>query len=230
MCVCLLPRWCLCLWELRGGSGRGRASSCRPPACLLLRRSTSPCCCSCRSPISPPCSSCWRCWPASNRPARPRRRSRRTQRWGLPLPVAPPTRCGRCQLTEGFFSAERSLRGAPPPRREPVPQGLGAAHAAAYVSQNAAGLPEHLRGHGESGRSCGSRTRGASPSSALSCVLCPQTGDGLCWKELLRIRSPHKLLYALEIIEALGKPNRRIHRESTVSAAAVVMTTVTNQW
>jgi len=32
----------------------------------------------------------------------------------------------------------------------------------------------------------------------------------------LRIRSPHKLLYALEIIEALGKPNRRIHRESTV--------------
>lgn len=41
--------------------------------------------------------------------------------------------------------------------------------------------------------------------------------DGLCWKELLRIKSPHKLLYALEIIEALGKPNRRIHRESTGS-------------
>ncbi|MED6265523.1 Ubiquitin carboxyl-terminal hydrolase 34 [Characodon lateralis] len=41
-------------------------------------------------------------------------------------------------------------------------------------------------------------------------------GEGLCWKELLRIKSPHKLLYALEIIEALGKPNRRIHRESTV--------------
>uniref|UniRef100_A0A3B5M3R9 Ubiquitin carboxyl-terminal hydrolase 34 n=1 Tax=Xiphophorus couchianus TaxID=32473 RepID=A0A3B5M3R9_9TELE len=39
----------------------------------------------------------------------------------------------------------------------------------------------------------------------------------LCWKELLRIKSPHKLLYALEIIEALGKPNRRIHRESTGS-------------
>ncbi|TMS23741.1 Ubiquitin carboxyl-terminal hydrolase 34 [Larimichthys crocea] len=42
-------------------------------------------------------------------------------------------------------------------------------------------------------------------------------GEGLCWKELLRIKSPHKLLYALEIIEALGKPNRRIHRESTGS-------------
>uniref|UniRef100_A0A3P9L1X7 Ubiquitin carboxyl-terminal hydrolase 34 n=1 Tax=Oryzias latipes TaxID=8090 RepID=A0A3P9L1X7_ORYLA len=41
--------------------------------------------------------------------------------------------------------------------------------------------------------------------------------EGLCWKELLRIKSPHKLLYALEIIEALGKPNRRIHRESTGS-------------
>ncbi|XP_028827085.1 ubiquitin carboxyl-terminal hydrolase 34 isoform X3 [Denticeps clupeoides] len=41
--------------------------------------------------------------------------------------------------------------------------------------------------------------------------------DGLCWKDLLRIKSPHKLLYALEIIEALGKPNRRIHRESTGS-------------
>uniref|UniRef100_A0A8C7W9I2 Ubiquitin carboxyl-terminal hydrolase 34 n=1 Tax=Oncorhynchus mykiss TaxID=8022 RepID=A0A8C7W9I2_ONCMY len=40
---------------------------------------------------------------------------------------------------------------------------------------------------------------------------------GLCWKDLLRIKSPHKLLYALEIIEALGKPNRRIHRESTGS-------------
>ncbi|XP_055079983.1 ubiquitin carboxyl-terminal hydrolase 34 isoform X2 [Periophthalmus magnuspinnatus] len=43
------------------------------------------------------------------------------------------------------------------------------------------------------------------------------TEEGLCWKELLRIKSPHKLLYALEIIEALGKPNRRIHRESTGS-------------
>ena len=43
----------------------------------------------------------------------------------------------------------------------------------------------------------------------------PQGSDGLCWKDLLRIKSPHKLLYALEIIEALGKPNRRIHREST---------------
>ncbi|XP_011610930.2 ubiquitin carboxyl-terminal hydrolase 34 isoform X2 [Takifugu rubripes] len=43
------------------------------------------------------------------------------------------------------------------------------------------------------------------------------TGEGLCWKELLRIKSPHKLLYALEIIEALGKPNRHIHRESTGS-------------
>uniref|UniRef100_A0A8C3G314 Ubiquitin carboxyl-terminal hydrolase 34 n=1 Tax=Cyclopterus lumpus TaxID=8103 RepID=A0A8C3G314_CYCLU len=42
-------------------------------------------------------------------------------------------------------------------------------------------------------------------------------GEGLCWKELLRIKSPHKLLYALEIIESLGKPNRRIHRESTGS-------------
>uniref|UniRef100_W5NGU5 Ubiquitin carboxyl-terminal hydrolase 34 n=1 Tax=Lepisosteus oculatus TaxID=7918 RepID=W5NGU5_LEPOC len=41
--------------------------------------------------------------------------------------------------------------------------------------------------------------------------------DGLCWKDLLRIKSPHKLLYALEIIEALGKPNRRIRRESTGS-------------
>ncbi|GAA6074013.1 ubiquitin carboxyl-terminal hydrolase 34 isoform X1 [Tachysurus ichikawai] len=41
--------------------------------------------------------------------------------------------------------------------------------------------------------------------------------DGLCWKDLLRIKSAHKLLYALEIIEALGKPNRRIHRESTGS-------------
>lgn len=47
-----------------------------------------------------------------------------------------------------------------------------------------------------------------------------QNGEGLCWKELLRIKSPHKLLYALEIIEALGKPNRRIHRESTVRSAA----------
>src|SRR4029434_8482151 len=46
----------------------------------------------------------------------------------------------------------------------------------------------------------------------------PQGSDGLCWKDLLRIKSPHKLLYALEIIEALGKPNRRIHRESTVCA------------
>lgn len=43
-----------------------------------------------------------------------------------------------------------------------------------------------------------------------------QGSDGLCWKDLLRIKSAHKLLYALEIIEALGKPNRRIHRESTV--------------
>ncbi|MGH0139449.1 UNVERIFIED_CONTAM: hypothetical protein FKN15_063912 [Acipenser sinensis] len=42
--------------------------------------------------------------------------------------------------------------------------------------------------------------------------------DGPCWKDLLRIKSPHKLLYALEIIEALGKPNRRIRRESTKSA------------
>uniref|UniRef100_A0A8C9UXP2 Ubiquitin carboxyl-terminal hydrolase 34 n=1 Tax=Scleropages formosus TaxID=113540 RepID=A0A8C9UXP2_SCLFO len=42
-------------------------------------------------------------------------------------------------------------------------------------------------------------------------------GEGLCWKDLLRIKSPHKLLYALEIIEALGKPNRRIRRESTGS-------------
>ncbi|XP_033860381.3 ubiquitin carboxyl-terminal hydrolase 34 isoform X3 [Acipenser ruthenus] len=41
--------------------------------------------------------------------------------------------------------------------------------------------------------------------------------DGPCWKDLLRIKSPHKLLYALEIIEALGKPNRRIRRESTGS-------------
>ena len=46
--------------------------------------------------------------------------------------------------------------------------------------------------------------------------MCVQGGEGLCWKDLLRIKSPHKLLYALEIIEALGKPNRRIHRESTV--------------
>nr|XP_033794971.1 ubiquitin carboxyl-terminal hydrolase 34 isoform X3 [Geotrypetes seraphini] len=37
------------------------------------------------------------------------------------------------------------------------------------------------------------------------------------WKDLLRIKSAHKLLYALEIIEALGKPNRRIRRESTGS-------------
>ncbi|CAL8351436.1 unnamed protein product, partial [Boreogadus saida] len=43
------------------------------------------------------------------------------------------------------------------------------------------------------------------------------SGEALSWKDLLRIRSPHKLLYALEIIEALGKPNRRIHRESTGS-------------
>ena len=48
------------------------------------------------------------------------------------------------------------------------------------------------------------------------CVSVCQSGDALSWKDLLRIRSPHKLLYALEIIEALGKPNRRIHRESTV--------------
>ncbi|KAK1171274.1 hypothetical protein AOXY_G6034 [Acipenser oxyrinchus oxyrinchus] len=41
--------------------------------------------------------------------------------------------------------------------------------------------------------------------------------DGPSWKDLLRIKSPHKLLYALEIIEALGKPNRRIRRESTGS-------------
>ncbi|XP_039594276.1 ubiquitin carboxyl-terminal hydrolase 34 [Polypterus senegalus] len=41
--------------------------------------------------------------------------------------------------------------------------------------------------------------------------------DGPYWKDLLRIKSPHKLLYALEIIEALGKPNRRIRRESTGS-------------
>ncbi|CAJ0933403.1 unnamed protein product [Ranitomeya imitator] len=40
---------------------------------------------------------------------------------------------------------------------------------------------------------------------------------GPCWKDLLRIKSAHKLLYALEIIEALGKPNRRIRRESTGS-------------
>uniref|UniRef100_A0A4W3GN70 Ubiquitin carboxyl-terminal hydrolase 34 n=1 Tax=Callorhinchus milii TaxID=7868 RepID=A0A4W3GN70_CALMI len=44
-----------------------------------------------------------------------------------------------------------------------------------------------------------------------------QGNDGLCWKDLLRIKSPHKLLYALEIIEALGKPNRRIRRASTGS-------------
>ncbi|XP_051939696.1 ubiquitin carboxyl-terminal hydrolase 34 isoform X4 [Hippocampus zosterae] len=43
------------------------------------------------------------------------------------------------------------------------------------------------------------------------------TDEGPCWKELLRMKSAHKLLYALEIIEALGKPNRRIHRESTGS-------------
>ncbi|KAF2987749.1 hypothetical protein EK904_015161, partial [Melospiza melodia maxima] len=41
--------------------------------------------------------------------------------------------------------------------------------------------------------------------------------DGFSWKDLLRIKSAHKLLYALEIIEALGKPNRRIRRESTGS-------------
>ncbi|XP_062912032.1 ubiquitin carboxyl-terminal hydrolase 34 isoform X4 [Mobula hypostoma] len=44
-----------------------------------------------------------------------------------------------------------------------------------------------------------------------------QGNDGHCWKDLLRIKSPHKLLYALEIIEALGKPNRRIRRASTGS-------------
>ncbi|XP_069090498.1 ubiquitin carboxyl-terminal hydrolase 34 isoform X1 [Pleurodeles waltl] len=44
-----------------------------------------------------------------------------------------------------------------------------------------------------------------------------QGGDGPCWKNLLRIKSAHKLLYALEIIESLGKPNRRIRRESTGS-------------
>lgn len=44
-----------------------------------------------------------------------------------------------------------------------------------------------------------------------------QSNDGLNWKELLKIKSAHKLLYALEIIEALGKPNRRIRRESTGS-------------
>lgn len=43
-----------------------------------------------------------------------------------------------------------------------------------------------------------------------------KSNDGLNWKELLKIKSAHKLLYALEIIEALGKPNRRIRRESTV--------------
>ncbi|XP_036605909.1 ubiquitin carboxyl-terminal hydrolase 34-like [Trichosurus vulpecula] len=44
-----------------------------------------------------------------------------------------------------------------------------------------------------------------------------QGNDGLNWKELLRIKSAHKLLYVLEIIETLGKPNRRIRRESTGS-------------
>ncbi|XP_029817497.1 ubiquitin carboxyl-terminal hydrolase 34, partial [Manacus vitellinus] len=44
-----------------------------------------------------------------------------------------------------------------------------------------------------------------------------QGNDGFSWKDLLRIKSAHKLLYALEIIEALGKPNRRIRRESTGS-------------
>lgn len=46
------------------------------------------------------------------------------------------------------FNPECTLRGASPPRRESVPSGLGAAHAASYVSQDAAGLPEHLRRDG----------------------------------------------------------------------------------
>uniref|UniRef100_A0A8C4QBU2 Uncharacterized protein n=1 Tax=Eptatretus burgeri TaxID=7764 RepID=A0A8C4QBU2_EPTBU len=44
-----------------------------------------------------------------------------------------------------------------------------------------------------------------------------QKGRDVCWKELLRSRSPQKLLYALEIIEALSKPSRRIRTVSTGS-------------
>lgn len=79
--VCVsVRRWCSSLWERHGGRGRERASSCRPPVCLPLRRSTSPCCCSSRSHTSPRCSTCWRCWPVSNLPVQTQRSSRRAQR------------------------------------------------------------------------------------------------------------------------------------------------------
>ena len=153
--VCLSdPRWCLCLWELRGGRGRGRASSCRPPVCLLLRRSTSPCCCSSRSHTSPRCSTCWRCWPASNRPAPTLRRSTTTLRWVWVLEVL--TYIEQVDEEDGIkglcvcVHAECALWGASPPCRESVSAGLGAADAASYVSQDAAGVPEHLRRHGQS--------------------------------------------------------------------------------
>lgn len=153
--VCLSdPRWCLCLWELRGGRGRGRASSCRPPVCLLLRRSTSPCCCSSRSHTSLRCSTCWRCWPASNRPAPTPRRSTTTLRWVWTPEVL--TDAEQLVIKDGIkwlyvcVLAECTLWGASPPRRESVSAGLGAADAASNVSQDAAGLPEHLRWHGQS--------------------------------------------------------------------------------
>lgn len=117
------------------------------------------------------------------------------------------------------------MRGASPSRREFVSSSLGAAHAASHLSQNVAGLPEHLRWYGQSSclnkgssRVCCWSHKHRITKFALNFVFlfCLKNGEGLCWKELLRIKSPHKLLYALEIIEALGKPNRRIHRESTV--------------
>lgn len=48
------------------------------------------------------------------------------------------------------FHAECSVWGASPPCGEPVTAGLGAADASADVSQDAAGLPEHLGRHGPS--------------------------------------------------------------------------------
>lgn len=63
-------RWCSCLWVLLGEREKARGFSCRPRVCHRLRRSTSPCFCSCRSRTSPRSSTCWRCWPASNRRVR----------------------------------------------------------------------------------------------------------------------------------------------------------------
>lgn len=44
-------------------------------------------------------------------------------------------------------------------------------------------------------------------------ILDEQSNDGFNWKEFFKIKSVYKLLYVLEIIEVLGKFNRRIRRE-----------------